>query len=95
DVTLQECFIYNMFLMKCGLPSKIIRKFLHIADLHVDPYYLELSDPTSFCHHYSPNSILNIAGNIDLIVYTGDSVRHDKDKSFKRTEEQVLDGHGR
>ncbi|CAG8597759.1 3699_t:CDS:2, partial [Dentiscutata erythropus] len=33
--------------------------------------------------------------DIDLIVYTGDSVRHDKDKSFKRIEEQVLDGHGR
>ncbi|CAG8660522.1 30208_t:CDS:2, partial [Racocetra persica] len=61
--------------------------------LHIDPYYLESSDPTSFCHRYSPNPVLNIAGKFDFIVYTGDSVRHDKDKAFKRTEEQVLDAH--
>ncbi|CAG8663666.1 13051_t:CDS:2, partial [Racocetra fulgida] len=89
--------------------------------LHTDPYFLESSDPTSFCHRYSPNPVLNIAGkfgilsapcdspypltnstfefmrtnfsDIDFIVYTGDSVRHDKDKAFKRTQEQVLDTH--
>ncbi|CAG8611210.1 22519_t:CDS:2, partial [Dentiscutata erythropus] len=115
---LQHVFYENVIYRQ-----RLFGKFLHITDLHVDPYYLESSDPTSFCHRYSPNSILNIAGkfgilsapcdspypltnstfefmrsnfkDIDFIVYTGDSVRHDKDKSFKRTEEQVLDGHKR
>ncbi|CAG8439369.1 1380_t:CDS:2 [Dentiscutata heterogama] len=115
---LQHVFYENMVYR-----GRLFGKFLHITDLHVDPYYLESSDPTSFCHRYSPNSVLNIAGkfgllsspcdspypltnstfefmrsnfkDIDFVVFTGDSVRHDKDKSFKRTEEQVLDGHRR
>ncbi|CAG8603264.1 2564_t:CDS:2 [Cetraspora pellucida] len=102
----------------------LLGRFLHITDIHLDPYYLESSDPTSFCHRYSRNQVLNIAGkfgilsapcdspyhltnstfefirsnfsDVDFIVYTGDSVRHDKDsKVFKRTEDQVLDIHKR
>ncbi|RIB23918.1 Metallo-dependent phosphatase-like protein [Gigaspora rosea] len=119
----REFHLQYVFYKNLIYNEKLFGKFLHITDLHVDPYYLESSDPISFCHRYSPNPILNIAGkfgilstpcdtpfalsnstfefmrsnfeDIDFIIYTGDAVRHDRDKLFKRTEDQVLDGHRR
>jgi hypothetical protein len=31
--------------------------------------------------------------DIDFILYTGDTARHDRDKDMKRTESDVLEGH--
>nr|CAG8467595.1 11192_t:CDS:2 [Entrophospora candida] len=76
-------------------------------DIHLDPFYLPLSDPTQYCHRYSddvdknragifgtlrsecdsPYSLINstfehfkkyIQDDIDFIIYTGDSLRHDQ-----------------
>ena len=91
-------------------------RFLHITDLHPDPFYETYSSTSSdnACHsgsgpagYYgaevtdcdSPLTLINatfdwiahnLASNIDFIVWTGDSARHDNDESIPRNESQVL-----
>ncbi|CAO3592653.1 unnamed protein product [Absidia cylindrospora] len=105
-----------------GAESKALTgKFLHITDIHVDPNYLEGSNPKKLCHRKSKKSHKNTAGkfgalhtdcdsplalvdasfkfmkeslqDIDFIIYTGDTARHDRDKKMERTESNVLDDH--
>ena len=93
-------------------------KFLHITDVHPDPYYRAGSDPSGEhpCHHAgdgdriagyfgaektecdSPFSLVNatfdwikhnIKDEVDFVVWTGDSARHDNDELYPRTIKQV------
>ncbi|KAI7898291.1 Metallo-dependent phosphatase-like protein [Cokeromyces recurvatus] len=95
-------------------------RFLHITDLHLDPYYREGADPSHYCHRYgkkrskaagkfgalgtecdSPGPLVEATfnflkkeiKNVDFILYTGDTVRHDRDDKLPRTDAQVLEGH--
>ncbi|SAM04850.1 hypothetical protein [Absidia glauca] len=96
-------------------------KFLHVTDIHLDPYYLTGSSPKHLCHKQSEKAYKNTAGrfgalgtkcdsplslvdasfqfmkeslqDIDFIIYTGDTARHDRDKVMKRTEPDILEGH--
>ncbi|KAI9293799.1 hypothetical protein K502DRAFT_366388 [Neoconidiobolus thromboides FSU 785] len=95
--------------------------FLHITDIHIDPDYMNGSDPDELCHRKNSDGAKNIAGiygalgsrcdspdilveesfeyinnrfhNVDFIIYTGDSSRHNRDKKAPRTKEQVLTDH--
>ncbi|KAH2007079.1 hypothetical protein KXV97_002974 [Aspergillus fumigatus] len=91
-------------------------RFLHITDLHPDPYYKpgSSSDDGAPCHRGkgsagyfgaegsdcdSPFSLINetfswieknLKGNIDFVLWTGDSARHDNDQKIPRTEDEVV-----
>ncbi|KAI9482810.1 MAG: Metallo-dependent phosphatase-like protein [Benjaminiella poitrasii] len=100
--------------------SSLHGKFLHITDVHLDPYYRVGADPDSYCHKHgkkrsdksgkygalgtdcdSPKALVDATfsflkeevKNVDFILYTGDTVRHDRDDDLPRTDTQVLDGH--
>lgn len=90
-----------------------------MIDFHLDPYYVEGADVSSFCHTNAGDTSKGVAGrfgtlgskcdsptalveaafkfmstqapDVDFIIYTGDSVRHDRDKKSKRTKAQVLE----
>ncbi|KAI9670631.1 MAG: Endopolyphosphatase [Alyxoria varia] len=91
-------------------------KFLHITDLHPDPFYKAHADADSeSCHRHkgpagyygaeatdcdSPYTLVNatfdwvaqnLKHNIDFVIWTGDSARHDNDEKIPRSEGQVLD----
>ncbi|KAI9305400.1 Metallo-dependent phosphatase-like protein [Cunninghamella echinulata] len=96
-------------------------KFLHLTDIHLDPYYVEGSDPGKLCHRKNKKKKKNTAGkygalstdcdspiplvdasfafmknqlqDIDFIIYTGDTARHDRDDDLPRTDKDVLDEH--
>ncbi|TLD34866.1 hypothetical protein E2P81_ATG05031 [Venturia nashicola] len=96
---------------------KLTGKFLHITDIHPDPYYKTYSSTSGdgACHrgdgpagYYgaetsdcdSPISLLNatftwiddnIRDDIDFVVWTGDSARHDNDEKIPRSERQVVE----
>ncbi|KAI9686102.1 MAG: Endopolyphosphatase [Bathelium mastoideum] len=97
--------------------KKLNGRFLHITDLHPDPYYKPYSSTSgdNACHsgsgaagYYgaetsdcdSPITLINatfdwikrsgLASEIDFIVWTGDSARHDNDESIPRNESQVI-----
>jgi endopolyphosphatase len=98
-----------------GETRKLKGKFLHITDIHPDPFYKVHSDTEgeSACHRHkgsagvygaetsdcdSPISLLNATFNwikenlkdeIDFVVWTGDSARHDNDDSIPRSRAQV------
>ncbi|KIX04964.1 uncharacterized protein Z518_05836 [Rhinocladiella mackenziei CBS 650.93] len=95
-------------------PRKLQGKFLHITDIHPDPFYKVHSDPDESCHagkghagHYgaevtscdTPFSLVNatfkwieehLKDEVDFVVWTGDSARHDNDERFPRTDKQVI-----
>lgn len=90
-------------------------RFLHITDIHPDPFYKSGSNPDGQhpCHrgegaagYYgaektdcdSPFSLIdatfawikhNIRDEIDFVVWTGDSARHDNDWKYPRSKRQV------
>ncbi|RUS30236.1 LOW QUALITY PROTEIN: hypothetical protein BC938DRAFT_479685 [Jimgerdemannia flammicorona] len=96
-------------------------KFLHVTDIHIDPSYLNGSNPDKLCHRISDNTTKNTAGvygalgtdcdspvtlveaafnfmhkklqDIDFIIYTGDTARHDRDDKLPRTVADVLNSH--
>jgi hypothetical protein len=39
------------------------------------------------------NYLKNNVGDIDFIIYTGDTVRHDRDDKMPRTSDEVIAGH--
>ncbi|CCM02492.1 uncharacterized protein FIBRA_04593 [Fibroporia radiculosa] len=99
-------------------PRKLQGRFLHITDIHPDPYYKEDRSEKSACHRKKPkkatprsgyygmpfsecdspftltNYTLNFlenewAPNIDFVVWTGDSARHDNDRKNPRTTDEI------
>ncbi|MCJ1431385.1 Endopolyphosphatase [Xylographa pallens] len=90
-------------------------RFLHISDLHPDPFYKyhSSSSQEDACHRGegpagilgaettdcdSPISLINatfkwiddnLKDEIDFVIWTGDSARHDNDEQIPRTVEQV------
>ncbi|KAJ2956365.1 hypothetical protein NQZ79_g7775 [Umbelopsis isabellina] len=90
--------------------------------MHLDPYYIENSDPRLRCHWKSSDARNNTSGrygtlgskcdtpislvqstfeylkkpqfqNMDFIIYTGDTARHDRDKKLRRNNSEVIEGH--
>jgi endopolyphosphatase len=101
-------------------PSPLARalkgRFLHITDVHPDPYYKAYSstEEEHACHsgkgpagYYgaetsgcdSPLALVNatfawinatLRGEVDFVVWTGDSARHDNDETIPRSDAQVV-----
>ncbi|KAG9788892.1 Endopolyphosphatase, partial [Aureobasidium melanogenum] len=89
-------------------------KFLHITDIHPDPFYLEHSDPGEVCHrgkgdagYYgaevtscdTPFTLVNatfrwikehLKDQVDFVIWTGDSARHDNDDNIPRNDKSVI-----
>lgn len=96
--------------------SKLQGRFLHITDLHPDPYYEPHTSTAedSACHwgegpagYYgtetsdcdAPFALINetfrwisqhIKDEVDFVVWTGDSSRHDSDEKVPRTTAEVI-----
>jgi endopolyphosphatase len=96
---------------------KLTGRFLHITDIHPDPYYKTYAstDEDGACHrgkgvsgYYgaetsdcdSPLTLVNatfdwikanLRDDIDFIVWTGDSARHDNDEDVPRSRVQVIE----
>jgi len=96
---------------------KLHGRFLHITDLHPDPFYKVHSstEETIACHRGngpagtygaetsdcdSPFSLVNatldwvsknVLGDIDFVVWTGDSARHDSDEETPRHNKEILE----
>ncbi|CEG77435.1 hypothetical protein RMATCC62417_12186 [Rhizopus microsporus] len=95
-------------------------KFLHITDIHLDPYYKEGADPSSLCHRHgkkrskesgkygalgtdcdTPVPLVQIAfdflkekvQDVDFILYTGDTARHDRDDDLPISDDDIVDSH--
>ncbi|CAG8496467.1 15858_t:CDS:2 [Acaulospora morrowiae] len=96
-------------------------RFLHITDIHIDPYYTFRSDPENKCHSASRKSLHNTAGkfgalhsecdtpytltnstfdflkknfsDVDFVIYTGDTCRHERDPNLPLTKTDVLSSH--
>ncbi|KAI7899685.1 Metallo-dependent phosphatase-like protein [Cokeromyces recurvatus] len=100
--------------------DKLFGKFLHITDIHIDPLYLEGSDPSRICHTITGNGseitgkfgalgtrcaspvplvdatfkfLKKEINQIDFIIYTGDTVRQNRDANLPVTHDQVIKGH--
>ncbi|EXJ86174.1 hypothetical protein A1O1_06544 [Capronia coronata CBS 617.96] len=95
-------------------PRPLQGRFLHITDIHPDPFFLAHSDPDEACHrgkgsagYYgaevtscdSPFSLVNATfrwikehfkDQVDFVIWTGDSARHDNDDSIPRTDKSVI-----
>ncbi|KAF8867210.1 Endopolyphosphatase [Acephala macrosclerotiorum] len=91
-------------------------RFLHITDLHPDPYYKihSSTEEEDACHRGkglagtygaetsdcdSPYSLVNatfkwikenLRDQVDFVVWTGDSARHDSDENIPRNQDEVL-----
>jgi endopolyphosphatase len=96
---------------------KLTGKFLHITDVHPDPYYKVHSntDVEGACHrgkgpagYYgaettdcdSPLTLVNatfewirqnLRDEVDFVIWTGDSARHDNDEDIPRSPKQVIE----
>ncbi|CAI2194249.1 5745_t:CDS:10, partial [Funneliformis geosporum] len=96
-------------------------KFLHITDIHLDPYYLHNRKPEKYCRRYAKKSKNNKSGifgtlgsqcdsphelvdsafsflkenfqDVDFVIYTGDSLRHDRDPKLPFLKDEVVSGH--
>ncbi|KAI5958159.1 PPN1 [Candida margitis] len=90
-------------------------RFLHITDIHPDPYFKEGSSFDELCHRSKGNAHkygdaisgcdapmalmeetikwveTNLKNKIDFIVWTGDNVRHDNDRNYPRTEQNIFE----
>ncbi|KAH7887732.1 Metallo-dependent phosphatase-like protein [Phlebopus sp. FC_14] len=92
-------------------------RFLHITDMHPDPYYKAGASPSAACHrkmpgkannagYYgtpfdecdSPLSLTNFtldylqenwSDDIDFVIWTGDSARHDNDDDIPRPLDEI------
>ncbi|KAK6369713.1 uncharacterized protein PV06_01930 [Exophiala oligosperma] len=95
-------------------PRKLQGKFLHITDIHPDPFYKLHSNPSHACHTGkgetgyfgaevtdcdTPFSLVNatfrwieenIKDEVDFVIWTGDSARHDNDVKHPRSDKQVI-----
>lgn len=102
--------------LQASSPSpRLHGRFLHITDMHPDPYYKihSSTEEEDACHRGkglagtygaetsdcdTPYSLINatfkwIAENVrdvDFVVWTGDSARHDNDEQIPRTADEVL-----
>ncbi|KAK7695800.1 hypothetical protein QCA50_000438 [Cerrena zonata] len=99
---------------------KLQGRFLHITDMHPDPYYRVDMSPNSACHRRKPKKEKPRAGEygipygecdspftltnhtldfidkkwsseIDFVVWTGDSARHDNDRKLPRTTKEIYE----
>ncbi|ETN36525.1 uncharacterized protein HMPREF1541_08803 [Cyphellophora europaea CBS 101466] len=98
---------------------KLQGRFLHITDVHPDPFYEPYTEPDGDhpCHHKggkgsaghfgaettdcdTPFTLVNatfdwidqnIKDDIDFVVWTGDSARHDNDEHYPRHNKQIID----
>ncbi|KAI0776087.1 hypothetical protein BD413DRAFT_526378 [Trametes elegans] len=99
---------------------KLQGRFLHITDMHPDPYYRVGSSGKKACHRGKPKegkppagyyglpysdcdapfSLTNYtldfldrewADEIDFVIWTGDSARHDNDRRRPRTTAEIYD----
>ncbi|KIK97145.1 hypothetical protein PAXRUDRAFT_825228 [Paxillus rubicundulus Ve08.2h10] len=94
-------------------------RFLHITDMHPDPYYLPGSSPSTYCHRMkpkkkkragyygtpfnecdSPLALTNFtldyledhwSDDIDFVIWTGDSSRHEDDDKLPRPLDEIYD----
>ncbi|KAF2092995.1 Endopolyphosphatase, partial [Rhizodiscina lignyota] len=95
---------------------KLTGRFLHITDIHPDPFYKLYSstDKDHACHRSkgpagvygaestdcdSPVSLVNetfkwikenLKNEVDFVIWTGDSARHDNDELIPRTRNQIV-----
>ena len=101
-------------------PTQLRGRFLHITDLHPDPYYRNGTAQRTSCHRGrpfggdraagwyghpvsscdSPLSLINatfdylrdhVASQVDFVILTGDSARHDSDSSLDRPLSEVAE----
>ncbi|KAI5837788.1 Metallo-dependent phosphatase-like protein [Morchella snyderi] len=96
-------------------PKKLKGRFLHISDVHPDPFYVAGSDTQQRCHRGSGDAATlgaetsdcdtpftlvnatfkwieeNLKDEVDFVIWTGDSARHDNDANIPRSETQILD----
>ncbi|KZT12740.1 uncharacterized protein LAESUDRAFT_13671 [Laetiporus sulphureus 93-53] len=99
-------------------PRKLQGRFLHITDIHPDPYYKPDASEKSACHRKKPKKATPRSGyyglpysgcdspltltnytldylekewsaDIDFVVWTGDSARHDNDRKNPRTTNEI------
>ncbi|KAI0081809.1 endopolyphosphatase [Panus rudis PR-1116 ss-1] len=99
---------------------KLQGRFLHITDMHPDPYYRVGMSEKSACHRKkpkkakprsgpygipysecdSPFSLTNYtldyiekkwSDDIDFVIWTGDSARHDNDRKLPRTTREIYE----
>ncbi|KAH8094784.1 Metallo-dependent phosphatase-like protein [Cristinia sonorae] len=99
---------------------KLQGRFLHITDMHPDPYYRVGMSEKSACHRKKPRKAKERSGvfgmpfsdcdspftltnytldfieqqwasDIDFVVWTGDSARHDNDRKLPRTTKEIYD----
>ncbi|EIN10626.1 endopolyphosphatase [Punctularia strigosozonata HHB-11173 SS5] len=95
-------------------------RFLHITDMHPDPWYRPGSSTSKACHRKKPKKPKqevgyfgtaysdcdspfaltnytmdfldkNWADEIDFVIWTGDSARHDNDQKHPRTTDEIYD----
>ncbi|EGO01896.1 hypothetical protein SERLA73DRAFT_49578, partial [Serpula lacrymans var. lacrymans S7.3] len=94
-------------------------RFLHITDMHPDPFYKNGTSQSSSCHRNQPKSAArsgyygtpfsecdsplrltnltldflekNWSAEIDFVIWTGDSARHDNDRKIPRTTDEIYD----
>ncbi|PWW74246.1 Endopolyphosphatase [Tuber magnatum] len=95
-------------------PRRLKGRFLHITDIHPDPFYLTGSDTGERCHRGkgdagvlgaeasgcdTPFSLVNetfawikenLRDEIDFVIWTGDSARHDNDANIPRSDGQIF-----
>ncbi|KIW67634.1 hypothetical protein PV04_06871 [Phialophora macrospora] len=111
---LQQVIVDPSTLKPQPAPRALRGRFLHITDIHPDPFYKSHSDPTDLCHsgkgqagRYgaeqtdcdTPINLVNatfkwikdnLKDEIDFVIWTGDSARHDNDERLPRSDSQVL-----
>ncbi|KAI0347563.1 hypothetical protein BDW22DRAFT_1352033 [Trametopsis cervina] len=99
-------------------PRKLHGRFLHLTDMHPDPFYRAGASEKSACHRNKPKKAKPRAGDfgflygecdspliltnytldyleknwadeVDFVVWTGDSARHDNDRKLPRTLKEI------
>ncbi|KAI0092667.1 Metallo-dependent phosphatase-like protein [Irpex rosettiformis] len=101
-------------------PRKLHGRFLHLTDMHPDPFYRAGTSEVSACHRNKPKKASpragefgyrygecdspllltnytldylekNWADEVDFVVWTGDSARHDNDRKLPRTLKEIYE----
>ncbi|KAI0759898.1 Metallo-dependent phosphatase-like protein [Irpex lacteus] len=99
-------------------PRKLHGRFLHLTDMHPDPFYRAGTSEKSACHRKKPKKARprasefgflygecdspllltnytldylekNWADDVDFVIWTGDSARHDNDRKLPRTLKEI------